>query len=174
MSAAAAATGPPPGTTIVQVDHPSFARDVEAFLIELRDEPRYFGPTAATNPKPFPSQIEALRNRGGFRVAAVETGRIVGLARVDGAGELTIAVVADRRGCGIGRALTTAALRRAGALHYRKVTLRTTHRAGAAQLMCEALGALAVERGDGRIDLVMHPVRAERDGSAVTPLTRIA
>ena len=84
--------------------------ELERFLDDLHDEPRYFGPSASGNPKPFRSLIEALRRRDGFRLAAVECGRIVGVARVDEAGELFIAVTADRRGAGIGTTLGHAAV----------------------------------------------------------------
>ena len=147
------------GTVIVTVDHPAFSRGIDRFLSELREEPRYFGPTASTNPKPFPSLIEALRGRGEFRVAAVESGRIVGLARVDGAGEMYLAVVADRRGAGIGVALCRHALARAAELHYRNVVVRSTRRSHAAQRMAERLGCLMVEHDHGRTDLVLDPQR---------------
>jgi GNAT superfamily N-acetyltransferase len=162
MRAASTHQGPPLGTVIVSVDHPSFTGDIDRFLCELRNEPRYFGPTASTNPKPFPSLIEALRGRGGFRVAAVECGRIVGLARVDGSGEMFLAVVADRRSAGIGVALCRTALVRAAELHYRKVVVRSTRRSRAARRMAEQIGCLVVEHDHGRTDLVLDPRRVGR------------
>lgn len=166
MRTAATYQGAPLGTVIVSVDHPSFARDIDRFLDELRTEPRYFGPTASTNPKPFPSLIEALRGRGGFRLAAVESGRIVGLARIDGAGEMFLAVVADRRGSGIGVALCRRALLRAAELHYRKVVVRSSRRSRAARRMAEQIGCLVVEHDRGRTDLVLDPRRVDRSLTA--------
>lgn len=162
MLAASTHQGSPLGTVIVSVDHPSFTGEIDRFLRELRNESRYFGPTASTNPKPFPSLIEALRGRGGFRVAAVECGRIVGLARVDGSGEMFLAVVADRRGAGIGVALCRTALLRAAELHYRKVVVRSTRRNRAARRMAEQIGCLIVEHDRGRTELVLDPRRVGR------------
>ncbi len=171
MRAASAHLGTPLGTVIVTVDHPSFSRDIDRFLTELRDEPRFFGPSASANPKPFPSLIEALRGRGGFRVAAVEAGRIVGLARIDGAGEMFVAVVADRRGAGVGVAVCRHALVRAAELHYRKVVVRSTRRSRATRRMAEQLGCIMVEHDHGRTDLVLDPRRA---GPAFTSQQLIA
>lgn len=87
-------------------------------------------------------------------MAAVECGRIVGLVRVDGAGELWMAVVADRRGAGLGTALAEAALERAIELHYRRLSIRTTRRSLAIRRVGEVLGCTVVDRERGRIDLI--------------------
>lgn len=146
------------GTTIISADHPSYSGEITRFLDRLRSEPRYFGPSAKANPKPFPSLIEALGGRGGFRIAAVEQGRIVGLARVDGAGELFLAVVADRRGAGIGAALGRASLERAAGLHYHRIVMRSTRRSRAAHRVAEQLGCLVVDHVHGRTDLILAPL----------------
>ena len=153
-----AATPAPRAMSIVSVDHPSFGGEIDRFLATLRSEPRYFGPSARANPKPFPSLIEALRGRGGFRIAAVEDGRIVGMARVDGAGELFLAVVAERRGTGIGASLGRASLERAAGLHYRRVVMRSTQRSRAALRVAERLGCLVVDHVHGRTDLILSPL----------------
>ncbi len=154
-----------PGTCGVQViaaDHPSLDRDVARFLAGLAREPRYFGPSAAANPKPFPSLIQSLGARGGFRLAAVECGRVIGLVRVDEHGHAYIAVVPERRGAGIGTALGRAALDRAIALGYTRIVLRTSRRSRAARKIGEALGCIVVEQGSGRTDLIvdLHDSRA--------------
>jgi len=156
MSAAATSRGTL-GTRIVHVDHPSFGNDIERFVTELRNEPRYFGPTASTNPKPFPSLIEALRDRGGFRLAAVESGRIVGMARIDGSGELFLAVVADRRRSGIGQQLAAAALVRAAELDYATVSIRSTRRSEAMHRLCRQFGSAAIDLGRGNVELIVTP-----------------
>lgn len=160
MRAAATYSGVPLGTSIVCVDHPSFGRDIDRFVLELRNEPRFFGPTASTNPKPFPSLIEALRGRGGFRVAAVESNRIVGMARIDGAGELFLAVVADRRGAGIGQAVARAALQRAAELDIPRITARSTKRSQAMLRLGQQFGGALVDLGQGRTELILelHPL----------------
>ena len=140
---------------IVAADHPTYERDIAQFLAELRAERRFFGPTASANPKPFPSLIVGLEGRGGFRTAAVECGRFVGLARVDGAGELLIAVSESRRGIGIGTMLGRAATERAADLHYGRIVLRSTRRSRAARRVGEQLGCLVVEHARGRTDLLI-------------------
>jgi len=150
------------GITVVDALHPSLDEQLERFFHELHDEPRYFGPSASSNPKPFRSLVEALRRRDGFRLAALECGRVVGVARVDQAGEMFIAVTADRRGAGIGSTLGHAAVQRAAYLGHRRVVLRTTRRSGAARRVGEQLGGTIVERARGRADLVLEPTHHMR------------
>lgn len=150
-------TGTPRGMTIVPVDHPSLGGDVDRFIAALRAEPRYFGPSAKANPKPFPSLIEALREAGGFGLAAVEQSRVIGLCRVDESGELHVAVTADRRGDGVGRALARAALQRAAELGYPVVTARSTRRSQAMLRLCEQFGCTVIELDRGRTELILTP-----------------
>ena len=139
---------------IVAADHPSLERDVEEFLCHLSKERRFFGPSASSNPKPFPSLIRALSERGGFRLAAIECGRVIGLVRVDQVSELHIAVAVEHRGLGIGTALGQAALDRAMVLEYTRVVMRTTRRSKAARRAGEAMGCTVVENVRGRTDLI--------------------
>jgi RimJ/RimL family protein N-acetyltransferase len=140
---------------IVAADHPSLDRDVDRFLDTLRAEPRYFGPKARANPKPFPSLISSLRERGGFRLALVDHGEIVGLVRVDGAGNVAIAIGATRRGEGLGTQIGRAALERALKLHYPRLVIRSTKRSTAVRRLGEQLGCVVVESGRGRTDLIL-------------------
>jgi GNAT superfamily N-acetyltransferase len=153
---------PAPGVQIVAADHPSLDREVAGFLAGLATEPRYFGPSAAANPKPFPSLIQALGANEGFRLAAVERGQMIGLVRVDPSGDAYIAVAAERRGAGIGTALGRAALDRAIGLGYTRIVLRASRRSRAARRVGEALGCIVVDRGRGRTDLIvdLHDTRA--------------
>ena len=144
-------------TVIVPADARTLGSDIDRFLDELRTERRYFGPTGAANPKPFPSLIEALGKRGGFRLAAIECGQIIGIVRIDGGGELFTAVVADRRGQGVGTLLCQAAVERAHLLGYQRLTMRSAQRSVAARRVWERLGCLIVDRVDGRTDLVFTP-----------------
>jgi len=148
------------GIIVVDALHPSLDDQLERFFDELHDEPRYFGPSASSNPKPFRSLVDALRRREGFRLAALECGRVVGVARVDEGGELFIAVTADRRGGGIGTTLGHAAVQRAAYLGHRRVSLRTTSRSRAARRVGEQLGGTIVERARGRADLVLEMRRS--------------
>ena len=140
---------------VVAADHPSLDRDVDTFLSELAGEPRFFGPTAAANPKPFPSLIRALAERDGFRLAAVERGRVIALVRIDPAGRAYLAVAAERRGEGVGTLLGRAALDRAIRLGYTRIVLRSSRRSRAARRVGEALGCVVVEHGRGRTDLIV-------------------
>jgi GNAT superfamily N-acetyltransferase len=149
------------GIQIVAADHPSLDRDVEQFLARLAAEPRFFGPRASANPKPFPSLIRALGERGGFRLAAIECGRVIGLVRVDERGNAHIAVAADRRGTGVGTELGRAALERAISLDYGRIVLRSSRRSRAARRVGEALGCVVVDQDYGRTDLIvdLHSTR---------------
>lgn len=151
-----------PDLLIVAADHPALEGDVDRFIDELRAEPRYFGPSARTNPKPFPSLLASLRERGGFRLAVIECGRVVGLVRVDGAGEVAIAVAREYRGQGIGTRLGAAALDRAVSLNYRRLVIRSSRRSRAARRVGEALGCFVVDRERGRTDLIVDLTWAER------------
>lgn len=150
------------GIRFVAADHPSLDADVDAFLDRLQLEQRWFGPSARSRPGPFHSSTESLRAGGGFRLAAIECGRIVGLARVDGAGELFLAVGAEHRERGIGTALGHAMVTRARELHYPRLVLRTTRRSRAARCIAGRLGAAAHGLGRGRVEFVLELVGGER------------
>ena len=143
------------GIRIVAADHPSLGGDIEAFLDDVQRQQRFFGPSARSNPKPFRSLIDSMRERGGFRLAAVECGRIVGLARVDGAGEMFLVVGAEHRGRGIGTVLGRSMAERGHALHYTRLVIRSTRRSRAVRRLGEALGAVVVDDGDGRTEFIM-------------------
>lgn len=147
---------------VVAADHPSLDGDIDAFLDGVRREQRYFGPTARRNPKPAHSLTSALRERGGFRMAAVECGRIVALARVDEGGELFLVVGPEHRGHGIGTALGRAVALRACELGVSRVVLRTSRRSHAARRVGEELGAVVVDRGRGRVEVILDLVPAHR------------
>jgi GNAT superfamily N-acetyltransferase len=156
----------PTGIMIVAADHPSLDDQVAQFVGTLRDEPRFFGPRARSNPKPFPSLLAELQQRDGFRLAAMAEGRLVGLVRVGGAGSVHIAVTAERRGQGIGRQLLGAAVERAGQLHHRRLTLRSSQGSRAVRRLGDALGCTTVGYGRGRIDLILPVPRIVDAASA--------
>ena len=140
---------------VVSVDHPCLDRDVERFLDDLRSEPRYFGPTARTNPKPFPSLVGLLQRRTGIRLGVVECGRLIGLGRVDRAGQVFLAIAADRRGQGVGSTLVRSVIERAIAHGYSRLTIRTTERSRVVQRIGNSLGCTVVSYEHGRIDLII-------------------
>lgn len=147
---------------IAAADHPSLHGQIDAFVDRLRAEQRYFGPTAKRNPKPTRSLLDALQGRGGFRMAAGGGDRIVGLARVDGAGELFLAVDNEHRGLGIGTELGRAAAVRARDLHYARLVIRSTVRSRALRRVGEDLGCVVVDLGRGRVELILDLADVER------------
>lgn len=146
---------------VVAADHPSLDRDVDRFVGALRAEPRFFGPSAAANPKPFPSLIAGLQAGDGFRLAAVDDGEIIGLARVAADGELLIAVRADRRAAGIGTVLGRAAVSRACDLGYGRIVIRASRRSRAVRRIGDQLGCVVVHRELGRTDLILDVQRGD-------------
>jgi GNAT superfamily N-acetyltransferase len=147
---------------IAAADHPSLHGEIAAFVDRLGAEQRWFGPTAKRNPKPTRSLLDALLGRGGFRVAATDGDRIVGLARVDGAGELFLAVDVEHRGLGIGTALGRAAAERARDLFYSRLVIRSSRRSRAVRRVGEGLGCLVVDGRQGRIELILDLAAGER------------
>jgi RimJ/RimL family protein N-acetyltransferase len=133
---------------IVAADHPSLDRDIQAFL-DHRSLAR-------------DSLVLALSERSGFRLAAIECDRVVGLARIDDGGELHIAVAVEHRGLGIATMLGRAALERAITLEYSRVLLRTRRRSRAARRVGEALGCIVVENARGRTDVIAHLPTGQR------------
>lgn len=147
---------------IAAADHPSLFGDIDAFIDRLQSEERYFGPSAKLNPKPTKSLLAALRGRGGFRMAALDDDRIVGLVRVDGSGELFLAVDGEYRGHGVGTELGRAAAMRARELFYTRLVIRSTQRSRAVRRVGEELGCLVVDGRRGRIELIIDLADAEQ------------
>lgn len=142
-------------TIVVAADHPSLDDQVATFVGSVRDEPRYFGPAARRNPKPFPSLLAELQRPGGFRLAAMTDGRITGLVRVDDDGCVHIAVLADHRGRGTGTLLLSAAIARAARLRFGRLVLQSTRRSRAVRRLGDRLGCTTVDLGRGRVDLLL-------------------
>jgi GNAT superfamily N-acetyltransferase len=141
---------------IVTPDHPSLSGSVQDFLSELRRESRFFGPSSATNPKPFSSLIDGLDIAAdGFRLAALESGRIVGMTRISEAGMVLVAVVADARGRGVGTALMRAGIERSQNFGFARLSLRSSRRSRAARALATSTGCLAVDHGRGRVELIL-------------------
>jgi GNAT superfamily N-acetyltransferase len=144
----------PDAMRIVAINHPSLTASVDDFLAELRAEKRFFGRPSGWGSKPFPSLIAKLADPSGLRMGAIEAGRVIALANVDDEGEVALAIVADRRGCGIGADLLSTLLQRARRVGFRRLVLPTTHRSPALLAVADVLGAVAVAVGHGRVDLI--------------------
>jgi len=144
----------PDAMRIVAINHPSLTASVDGFLAELRTEKRFFGRPSGWGSKPFPSLIARLAEPSGLRMGALEGSRLIALANVGDDGEVALAIVADRRGCGIGADLLSNLLRRARRVGYRRLVLPTTHRSPALLAVADVLGAVAVDVGLGRVDLI--------------------
>ena len=140
---------------IASGDHPSLDAGISDLLAELRAEPRYFGPSARSNPKPVPSLIDGLEHHDGLRLAAVGRDRVVGLVRVAPSGDVLVAVARGRRNRGIGTALLRAAVEQSAAHGWSRLVLRTSHRSAATRRAAAHVGAVAVDVGRGRVDLIV-------------------
>jgi len=147
---------------IVAADHPSLAGDIDRFLTRLQTEQRYFGPSARANPKPSRSLIASLRERDGFRLAILIDREIVGVARVDGAGELWMAITPEHRGRGLGTELGRAVTVRARDLHVTRLVMRSTRRSRAARRVAEELGCIIIDGRHGRTELIIDLLPVER------------
>jgi GNAT superfamily N-acetyltransferase len=141
--------------SIVAAEHPSLDGEVAEFVALLRAERRFFGPSGSANPKPFPSLISQLEQGGGFRLAAMSAGRMIGLIRVDEQGSVFIAVASDHRGHGVGAALLTTALERAAHLQYGRLVIRSSRRSRAVRRVGERLGCVVVDGDRGRTDVIL-------------------
>lgn len=144
-----------PDVSIVATQHPSLDDLTQDFLADLRCESRYFGPTARSNPKPFPSLIDGLGQPGGLHLAALGSDRVVGACRIDPDGDVLIAVARGRRGQGVGTALLATAVQRAGETGWTRLTLRVSRRNAAIRRVAEHVGGVAVDVGDGRVELLL-------------------
>ena len=145
---------------IVALDHPSLIDAIDQFADELRCEQRFFGPRAT--PAPFPSLINRVTSAGGTRLGAMVDGQIVAMARVEASGDTSIAVSADWRGRGVGRALLLATVRRAGQIGISRLVLRSTQRSRSVAALGASVGAVTVDQGRGRVDLIFPTDYASR------------
>ena len=146
---------------IVAADHPSLAGDIDEFLTRLQVERRYFGPTASSRPKPSRTLLASLRQRGGFRMAIFVESQVVGLARIDGAGELFLAVAPEYRNEGLGTELGRAMVERARQLHYTRLVMRSSHRSGAVRRVGDELGCVVVDGRHGRTEFILDLLPSE-------------
>jgi GNAT superfamily N-acetyltransferase len=144
-----------PAVVCVAAEHPSLDGEVAEFVAELRAERRFFGPSGSANPKPFPSLITQLEGSGGFRLAAMSAGHVIGLVRVDEGGSVFIAVASDRRAQGVGTLLLTTALERAAHLQYGRLVIRSSRRSRAVRSVGERLGCVVVDGDRGRTDVIL-------------------
>jgi GNAT superfamily N-acetyltransferase len=139
---------------IVAIGHPSLITDVAAFLAELRDEPRRFGPTASPVAKPFPSILRRLEEPADIRMGVYEDRRLIALGAVADDGEITLAVTRDRRADGVGRDLLIALVERSHGRGHRRLVLPASRRSSVLLDIAAELGAVAVDLGRGRVELV--------------------
>lgn len=145
---------------IVALDHPSLIEAIDQFADELRSEQPCIGPGSAAAPPP--SLINRLTSAGGTRLGAMIDGQIVAMARVETTGDTSIAVVADWRGHGIGRTLLTATVRRAGQMGLSRLVLRASQRSRSVAALGRSVGAVTVDQGRGRVDLIFSTDFATR------------
>lgn len=141
---------------IAAADHPSLDDTVDDLLLELRAEPRYFGPAADPDADTsLPALVDDLGRPGAIRLVALACDRVVGIARVDEGGDVVLAVGRGHRNRGIGTALLAATIHRAEQVGFTRLVLSAAHRSPAVCRAADRVGAIAVDHGDGRLDLIV-------------------
>jgi GNAT superfamily N-acetyltransferase len=144
----------PAALSVVAADHPSLVDARTRFVDALRTEQRWFGRSAASHAKPYPSIIARLARNDGLRLAAVVDGEIIAMACVGDDGEASVAVATASRGSGVATELMRALAIRARAAGHHKIFIRSSRRSRATAALGEALGGIVVDMGRGRIDLI--------------------
>jgi GNAT superfamily N-acetyltransferase len=66
-----------------------------------------------------------------------------------------VAVSLERRGQGVGTVLARSVVERARALGFVRLCLRSSRRSRAATSLATSMGFMVIERGAGRLDLVL-------------------
>ncbi|MFT4865836.1 MAG: GNAT superfamily N-acetyltransferase [Ilumatobacter sp.] len=141
-----------PSCTVVALGHPSLADCLTKFAAQLRAEPRFFGRSAA--PKPARSMIERLMTVGSVNFGVMSEGQLIAVARVDDSSELDIAVLADRRGHGIGSLLLRHTIERAELVGHERIVLHSSRRSRPVAAIGQRSDATAIDHGDGRVDII--------------------
>lgn len=142
---------------IVGADHPSLLEAYEQFnaaigeLHSLEPEPDPATQSDAVHPRKSPTS----KGFSGFRLAAMVNGHIIGAARVNVSGDLRIAVRPEYRGRGVATELSVACVTRARLWGYRRLIMRASHRSQRARQVSASEHILLLDRGEGRIDLML-------------------
>ena len=139
--------------TVVAADHPSLDGAVQAFVDAL--EPTTC-PPGGEGHRRRAAHWDAGRAGDGFRVAAIEDTRIVGLAQVDAAGVLDVVVASDRRDLGIGTALVGQVVARARQSGYDRLVLPGSRRSRRVVEFARQHRSVLVRHRDRRLELVLH------------------
>lgn len=143
--------------TIVAADHPSLDGAVEAFVSAV--EPSVCGPGRRSS-----ANREIARPGHGFRLAAVEGDRLVGLARVGTDGDVVVVVAPDRRGAGIGTTLLDHVVERARRLGYPRLLFRRARRTPRAVEVARRHRTELISHRGGRLELILRPAPLGRAG----------
>jgi RimJ/RimL family protein N-acetyltransferase len=107
------------------------ARDIDGFIavvVEVADEKRWIGTEAPVDTDALAQRLRTLLDEGNALFVLVDGARIVGTmnvsrTRVAGVGSLGMAIVAEQRGKGHGRAMLEAAIEHAGGERMHKLEL---------------------------------------------------
>jgi|TARA_R110002110_G_scaffold158544_3_gene355896 GNAT superfamily N-acetyltransferase len=143
---------PHPSCIVVALGHPSLTSCVAEFAEQLRAERRYFGRSAT--PKPSRSMIERLMTLGSVNFGVMSEGQLVAVSRVGDSSELDIAVLADRRGNGIGSLLLRHTIERAELVGHERIVLHSSRRSRPVAAIGQRSDASAIDHGDGRVDII--------------------
>jgi GNAT superfamily N-acetyltransferase len=142
---------------IIGADHPSLHEALEEFDAAIGElhclDPAPF--RAPTSDPQFRRSTSLSESFSGFRFAAMLNGRIIAAAKVDENGDLSIAVLPAFRGQGVATQLSVACVARARLHGYHRLTMRSSHRSQRAREVSVAERVLLLDRGKGRIDLML-------------------
>ena len=150
---------------VVAIDHPSLQLLVDPFVDGLRSESRRFDRRGRANPKPFPSLVRKVTDRQRRRFGVIEPERLVAMASLSRDGEVAVAVLANRRGRGLGSMLLSNVVERAGALGYRRLVMESSRRSRPVAALGARFGWKSFEIGLGRVELVLD-LRHSRTGTS--------
>ena len=145
---------------VVAADHPSLDGALEAFVASLATDPCT---TSRRRSMRHRAVREVARPTDGFRLAAVEGDRVVGLARVGADGDVVVVVAADRRGSGIGTVLIGEVVERARRYGFGSLHLRRSRRSARADEVARRHGAVVVRRA-GHLEIVLTGTPLDRAG----------
>jgi GNAT superfamily N-acetyltransferase len=81
-------------------------------------------------------------------------GDVVAIARVETSSDTSIAAAADWRARGIGQTLLIATVPRAGQMGLSRLVLRSSLRSRSVAALGASVGAVTVDQGRGRVDLI--------------------
>jgi GNAT superfamily N-acetyltransferase len=141
---------------IAAIDHPSLYGQIQPFVDGLRAESRRFGAADRCNPKPFPSLVRKVSDPQRLRFGAMLDGRLVGMCSLSRDGEVAVVLDHDHRGQGHGTLLLSHVIQTATKLSFPRLVMETSRRSRPVSRLSERFGWTSIERGHGRVELILN------------------